>query len=90
MAEKKALSEALEELTLLLLYLGSWEERPCPQIPASRRAWKGFLFEALDALEAKGYLAQTRRAKSVALTDTGVVAAEALKRRYGIGEEAPD
>ncbi len=59
MSEQEDLSRAIEELTLLLLYLGSWEEEPLPGLPTLRRAWKGFRFETLDALEGKGYIHQT-------------------------------
>jgi hypothetical protein len=47
-----------------------------------RRAWKGFRFEVLDALEEQGYLNQSRRAKSVTLTEKGVERAQALQARY--------
>jgi len=56
----------VEELTFLLLYLTSWTEN----VPGTtvRRAWKGYRFETLDALEAKGFITQGRRAKSAYLT----------------------
>jgi uncharacterized protein DUF6429 len=47
-----------------------------------RRAWKGYPFETLDALEAKGLLTQGRRAKSVYLTDTGAMRAAELRKKY--------
>src|SRR5262249_58714577 len=49
----------IEELTLLLLDLTSWTEDGLGT--SVRRAWKGSLFETLDALEAKGFLTQGRR-----------------------------
>ena len=49
-----------------------------------RRAWKGYLFEMLDALEEKGYVSQTRRAKKLALTEEGVSQAQEIKERYGL------
>lgn len=71
--------ELLEELTLLCLYLGSWEE---PAVSRTvHRAWKGFRFEILDALEARGLIAQTRRAKSLHLTEEGLRRARELEKQ---------
>jgi hypothetical protein len=81
-AEEEESGEALlEDLTLLVIYLSSWEEEPAPDLTV-RRAWKGYLFEVLDALEEKGYISQTRRAKSLTLTEAGVERAEEIKERY--------
>jgi hypothetical protein len=72
--------QLIEDLTLLLLYLTSWEEEVFDF--TIHRAWKGFRFEALDALEEAGYINQTRRAKSVTLTEAGCERAQALATRY--------
>jgi hypothetical protein len=73
--------QIVKDLTLLLLYLTSWEEEVFDDFTI-RRAWKGFRFEALDALEEAGYINQTRRAKSVTLTEAGVERARALAAKY--------
>ena len=73
--------QLVEDLTLLLIYLTSWEEEVFDDFIV-RRAWKGFRFEALDALEEAGYINQTRRAKSVTLTEAGVERARALAAKY--------
>jgi DNA-binding PadR family transcriptional regulator len=49
------------------------------------RAWKGYLFAALDALEEQGYISQTRRAKSLTLTEEGLRRAQELEARYTTG-----
>jgi len=82
MPQETSPQQAVEELTLLLLYLTSWEEESPPGTPTGRRAWKGFLFEVLDTLEQKGCLRQTRRAQSVALTEEGAAQARALEAKY--------
>ena len=46
--------QIVKDLTLLLLHLTSWEERVHEELTI-HRAWKGFRFEALDALEEAGY-----------------------------------
>lgn len=78
--------QIIKDLTLLLLHLTSWEERVYQDLTI-HRAWKGFRFEALDALEEAGYLSQSRGAKSVTLTQAGIEQARALAARY-LGESA--
>jgi hypothetical protein len=78
--------QIIEELTLLLLYLTSWQEQFHGEL-GPPRSWKGYRFEALDALEEAGYLTQTRRAKSVHLTKEGVARAQALAAKY-LGDAA--
>ena len=80
--------QTMADLTLLLLYLTSWEEKVHSDLSV-HRAWKGYLFEVLDALEEAGYLNKTRRAKSVALTEPGLEHARALAARY-LGNAAED
>ncbi|MFC2037372.1 DUF6429 family protein [Chloroflexota bacterium] len=80
--------QIVEDLTLLLLHLTSWEERLHEDLTI-HRAWKGFRFEALDALEEAGYLNQNRRAKSVTLTEAGIEHARALAAKY-LGDAAAD
>ncbi len=70
----------LEELTLLVLYLASWEEQ-LPDGDTVRRAWKGHVFEVLDRLKEQGLLRGGRRAKSVVLTEEGVALAKELEKR---------
>jgi hypothetical protein len=67
--------------TLLLIYLCSWEERLQSDLTV-RRAWKGYLFEVLDALAEQGLIQQSRRAKSLTLTEEGVLRAQELEERY--------
>ncbi len=77
---ESARAALLEELTLLVIYLSSWEEDGAADVSV-RRAWKGYLFEVLDELEEKGYINQTRRAKSLTLTKDGVLRAQELETR---------
>jgi hypothetical protein len=80
-SESAVQDQTLEDLTLLLLYLTSWEEKVHDNLTV-HRAWKGYLFEVLDALEEAGHLNQTRCAKSVTLTKTGLEHAHALAARF--------
>ena len=77
----------IEELTLLLMYLSSWEEKAPPGIPPVRRCWKGFRFEVIDELEEKGLISQgSRGSKSVYITGEGEKLAEELKGKFGMRE----
>ena len=73
--------EFIEELSLLLLYLCSWEEKMSPALFV-RRAWKGFPFDVLNVLEDRGLIHQSRKAKSVSLTEEGIELARELEKRY--------
>jgi hypothetical protein len=70
--------EQILKLTLLLIYLNSWEEKNF-DTPV-HRAWKGYDFDALNALEEKGYISQSKTAKSVYLTEEGVKLAKELEK----------
>ena len=62
--------ERIDEAVLALLWLTLHDER---------RAWKGFDWEVLGRLHAKGLIADpVGRAKSVLLTDEGLRQSEAL------------
>ena len=73
-------SEALEDIALFLLYASSWKEKVTPGFSVLR-SWKGYGFRVLDALEKKGYVSGSHRAKSVILTDDGMERANKLKER---------
>ena len=69
----------IKELTLLLLYLTSWEEEYAQK--RVRRSWKGYSFEALDKLKEEGFIAQRRENKSIYFTEKGIKQAEDLKKK---------
>jgi Domain of unknown function (DUF6429)/Uncharacterised protein family (UPF0158) len=73
--------ELIEELTLLLLYLCSWEEKNDPGATV-HKAWKGFTFATLNALEHRGLIHQSRKARSVSLSDEGIAMARELEARF--------
>ena len=63
-------SEKTAKLTLLLIYLTSWDEKDL--VSNMRRAWKGYDFDTLDELEEDGLISQSKTAKSVYLTEKGL------------------
>jgi len=71
-----------KDLTLMLLYLTSWEEgEPGYKY---RRSWKGYDFDDLNALAEDEFIIDSRRSKSVALSTDGEEKALELLRKYGI------
>ena len=72
------LREQIKELTLVLLYLNSFDEG------GSQRSWKGYDFDGLNKLADEGYVSEGRRAKSVILFNDGIEKAKTLCAKYGI------
>ena len=72
----------MAELTLLLLYLASWEEEPFRGAPTFHKAWKTLRYEILDALVEEGLLTSTHRSKSVDFTADGLARARAFQKKY--------
>jgi hypothetical protein len=72
----------IKDLTLMLLYLNSWTDRDFGQ--ESRRSWKGYDFDDLNALAEEGYISEGRRSKSVLLYEEGIEKAKELLASYGI------
>ncbi|HVN01683.1 MAG TPA: DUF6429 family protein [Caulobacteraceae bacterium] len=65
--------DRIDEAVLALMQLGRWDES---------RTWKGFDWDALDRLHAKGLISDPRgKAKSVILTEEGQARSEALFRQ---------
>ena len=78
------MDKAIKELTLLLIYLTSWQEEAGSV--KVQRSWKGYPFEILDELREEGYLTERKTAKSVYLTEEGLDRAKELMKKY-IGKE---
>ena len=69
--------EKVDEMTLALLYLNTFEEREW------KRAWKSFSWDALDRLYEKGYISNPKsKAKSIMLTDEGAKLSEELFNKH--------
>ncbi|MBN1197464.1 MAG: transposase [Candidatus Aminicenantes bacterium] len=79
---RRPLNEREKDLSLLLLYLSGWEE-DSRRNPGEKvfRAWKGFRFDVLDALEEGEMIEQFHNIKSVLLTPKGMERARELRER---------
>ncbi|RXZ80072.1 transposase [Paenibacillaceae bacterium] len=69
-----------KELTILLLYLNSWEEKELGY--KYRRSWKGYDFDVLNELADDDYIIDSKRSKSVGFTDSGEKFAEELMIKF--------
>jgi hypothetical protein len=77
-----AADELAANLSLMLMYLSSWKERPDDAL----RFWKGFSFDVLNQLAEQGLIQDSRRAKSAYLTAEGIQRARELLTRYGAAD----
>lgn len=75
----------VKDLTLILLYLTSWEEHKYGY--TYRRSWKGYDFGALDELADEDLLSGSTQAKSVYLSEKGTESARQLLKKYGIKDQ---
>ncbi len=84
------MNEKIEELTLLLMYLTSWDEEglyyngnTILDKAVIKNTWKGYSFAVINKLTNEGYLFQSNyKNKSVALTKEGEKLAELLIKKY--------
>lgn len=84
----------IKDLTLMLMYLTSWEESLVPGLrkkpdcagvyPKARICWKGYDFDILNELTDEGLVNAGGRSKSASFTDEGTAKALELLRKYGI------
>ena len=82
------MEENIEELTLLLMYLTSWEEKGFirdenDEIKESKvkTCWKGYSFDVINKLTDENYL-YFSKGKSITLTSTGEELAKKLMDKY--------
>ena len=86
--------DTVKDLTLMLMYLTSWEENLVPELhekpdrlgfrPQIRRTWKGYDFGILNELTDEGLVNARNRSKSASFTDEGAAKALELLMQYGI------
>ncbi|WP_353947465.1 DUF6429 family protein [Sporolactobacillus sp. Y61] len=74
--------QLIRSLTMILLYLTSWEESDFER--RDLRAWKGYDFDVLNELEDKGLISVSHKAKSVYLSEKGIAVAKKLLKDYGL------
>ncbi|KMY45870.1 transposase [Bacillus sp. FJAT-27916] len=76
------MKDQIDELTLLLLYLTSFKDDY--GLGEAQRSWKGYPFESLNELSKNNLILDSKRSKSVYLTDDGIEEAKKLIKKYHI------
>lgn len=84
-SNKKSREQAVEELSLMLLYLTRFPERDeyCRYLEMS---WKGYDFDTLNELEEKELLYQPGKSKCVYLSEAGKEEARRLLAEYNLAD----
>lgn len=78
---------AMEELTMMLIYLSHFTEQDRFANKDDKYAWKGYNFDVLDILDGKDYIRQgSHRSKSMYITKEGEEKAKELLERYNIAD----
>lgn len=92
--------DTIKDLTLMLMYLTSWEEDIVPNLHKRtdmsgfriqiHRTWKGYDFGILNELTDEGMVNAGGRSKPASFTDEGEAKALKLLRQYGLALEQQD
>ena len=78
---------AMEELTMMMLYLSHFTEKDRFSNENDLYAWKGYNFDVLNKLDDEDYIRQgshPSRTKSVYITEEGIKKAKELMEKYRI------
>ncbi len=81
--------EAMQELTMMLMYLSRFTDGEKFAEAKDFYAWKGYNFDILNELDNNDYIRQGKhpsRSKSVYITDTGIEKARELLNKYSIDD----
>ena len=84
--------KAMNELTMMLIYLSRFTEGKNFFETTDFNAWKGYNFDVLNELDEADYIRQgghPSRTKSVYITGTGIEYAKELIEKYNIEDWKP-
>ncbi len=87
MNEKKSREQAIEELTLMLLYLNRFPESSEYGSKFMEPSWKGYDFDTLGKLEEQELLFQPDKSKICYLSEEGKVRARKLLEKYNLADK---
>lgn len=84
--DKKSRKQAVEELSLMLIYLTRFQDANeyCRYLENS---WKGYDFDTLNELEHRELIFQPKKSKCVYLSEAGKEAARKLLIEYNIADK---
>ena len=81
------IEEQIKELTLLLAYLTSWNERDRLFKQEFKKSWKGYDFDILNKLNEEEYIYQENKKKYFIWEEKGMDEAKRLIKKYKIDIE---
>lgn len=85
--EKIDAKTAMEELSMMLIYLSHFTERDRFANSDDKYAWKGYDFDILNQLDEKDYIRQgSHRSKSMYITKEGEAKAKELMEKYNVAD----
>lgn len=85
--DKTDAKAAMEELTMILIYLSHFTEQDRFANKDDKYAWKGYDFNVLDELDGKDYIRQgSHRSKSLYITKEGEEKAKELLEKYNVAD----
>lgn len=85
--DKTDAKTAMEELSIMLIYLSHFTERDRFANPDDKYAWKGYDFDVLNQLDEKDYIRQgSHRSKSMYITKEGEAKPKELMEKYNVAD----
>lgn len=81
------MKEQIKELTLLLAYLTSWNEKDRLLKQEFKKSWKGYNFDILNKLNEEEYIYQENKKKYFIWEEKGIDEAKRLIKKYKIDIE---
>ncbi len=81
------MEEQIKEITLLLAYLTSWDEKDRLLQQEFKKSWKGYDFDILNKLNEEEYIYQENKKKYFIWEEKGIDEAKRLIKKYKIDIE---
>lgn len=81
------MEEQIKELTLLLAYLTSWDDKDRITKQENKKSWKGYDFNILNKLNEEEYIYQENKAKYFIWEEKGISEAKRLMDKYKINKK---
>ncbi len=78
------MEEQIKELTLLLAYLTSWNDKDRLLKQEFKKSWKGYDFSILNKLNEEEYIYQENKHKYFIWEEKGIEEAKKLMKKYKI------
>ena len=81
------MEQQIKELTLLLAYLTSWDDKDRLTKQENKKSWKVYDFGILNKLYEEEYIYQEKKHKYFIWEEKGILEAERLIEKYNINKK---